>query len=326
MSLTPENTRQGYQRLWGQMLILPSRRAGIEADAKKIAAGKARYEAVERATGVPWWLIGLLHMRESSCNFSTFLGNGQPLSRVTTLTPKGLGPWTGPDAWERAAAQALAIDGLDKVKVWDIPTALFYCEKFNGEGYFAHAVNSPYVWSGSNLYSSGKFTETPAGSTFVPSLRDPQSGCAPMLQILIATGLIPTLVKEAINVATSTAPSLAPVNTSTGVTVSKAQNVATHALSAIGAGLLAIGATQAHSVYEMIINAPVIGGALVMGLSFLISHVTVGGSNANTLDFLDRLFVAATPQTPQANAPIAQPQAPTAIAAANSALNPPPAA
>lgn len=301
--LTAANTRLGYQNLWKQMTILPSRRAGIEAAAKTIAQNKTRYETVEKATGVAWWVIGLLHMRESSCNFSTFLGNGEPLSRMTTMTPKGLGPWTGADAWERAAAEALHIDGLDQVKVWDIPTALFYCEKYNGFGYVSEGINSPYVWSGTNLYSSGKFTETPAGSTYNPSLRDPQPGCAAMLMQMILLNLIPSLAKEVISMATTTATpaTVAPTaNPASGVTINKAQNLATHIIVGIGAIIAALGLSQVHSVYDAITNSSLIGGALVSGLAMMISHFNIGGANDNTLDILDKVLVALTPspQTP----------------------------
>lgn len=282
------------------MAILPSRRAGLEAAAKTIAKNKARYEVVEKLTGgkVPWWAIGLLHMRESSCDFSTFLGNGEPLNRVTTMKPKGLGPWTGSDAWERGAVVALKIDGLDKVDTWNIPTALFFFEKFNGQGYFKEGINSPYNWSGSNLYTSGKFTETPAGSKFNPSLRDLQPGCAPMLQILIATGLIPSLVKEVISMATdATTPAVpvTPKNTATGVTINKSQNLATHIITAVGAVLAALGLSQAHSLYDVVTSSNLLGGVVVAGLAMLISHFNVNGANDNTIDLIDKVITALTP-------------------------------
>jgi lysozyme family protein len=41
------------------------------------------------ATGVPWFVVAALHERESGADFATYLGNGEPLNRVTQLVPKG---------------------------------------------------------------------------------------------------------------------------------------------------------------------------------------------------------------------------------------------
>src|SRR5262245_42001636 len=60
---------------------------------RKLIRNKAQYQAVEARTGVPWFVIAALHNRESDADFSTYLGNGEPLNRKTTLVPKGRGPF-----------------------------------------------------------------------------------------------------------------------------------------------------------------------------------------------------------------------------------------
>jgi lysozyme family protein len=192
MQLSPENTREGYSALWQKMQIRPEKKVFLDGQAQRVAAGMAQYEEVERETGVPWWFVGIIHLRESNLDFKTFLGNGEPLDRVTRLVPKGLGPWK---SWKDGAVEALKREGLDKVKVWDIPTALFYFEKFNGFGYVSKGINSPYVWAASSHYSRGKFV---SDGQYSPSTIDSQPGCAPMLAQMILLNLIPELLKKVV--------------------------------------------------------------------------------------------------------------------------------
>jgi lysozyme family protein len=59
-------------------------------------------------------------------------------------------------------------------------------EEYNGYGYFKHNVNSPYLWSGTNLYSKGKFT---ADGKYSPTTVSGQLGAAVILQALLNNGL-----------------------------------------------------------------------------------------------------------------------------------------
>src|SRR5258708_27281051 len=74
--------------------------------AERLSAAPAfsRYKAVEKLTGVPWWFIAVVHEREGAQKWDTFLGNGQSLSRKTTIIPKGRGPF---NTWEDGAVDAL---------------------------------------------------------------------------------------------------------------------------------------------------------------------------------------------------------------------------
>ena len=110
MALTLEDTRKGYENLWAKMSIRPEKRAGFERYARLIASGKTQYEEVEKATGVPWWFVGIVHLRESNCNFRTALHNGDPLFSKdgtplkTVHVPAGRGPF---GSWADAAIDAL---------------------------------------------------------------------------------------------------------------------------------------------------------------------------------------------------------------------------
>jgi lysozyme family protein len=182
MALTPAQTRQGYLNLWASMSILAGRRPAINALVAKLAAGRARYEVVEKETSVPWWFIAIVHMRESSCNFRTYLGNGEPLSRRTQLVPAGRGPF---DTWEEGAIDALHLQGYTGMDDWDLPTALFRFEAYNGWGYSNKGVNSPYVWAWTSKQQPGKYVSDGKWSS---TAIDSQPGCAAMLRGLIDAG------------------------------------------------------------------------------------------------------------------------------------------
>ena len=146
---------------------------------KALLAAKPRYQAVEAKTGVPWFVIAGLHQRESDADFTTYLGNGEPLNRVTHLVPKGRGPFA---TWEAGAIDALALDGLNQVKEWTPARACYETEKFNGFGYRRRGIWSPYLWSFSNHYSRGKYV---ADGQFSADAVDQQCGAIPVMKRLM---------------------------------------------------------------------------------------------------------------------------------------------
>jgi lysozyme family protein len=89
--------KDAYENNWAQMEIRSSRLQESCNQANILLHGKPTYQQIESKTGVPWWFVGLCHYRESNFNFDTYLGNGQSLVRMTTIVPKGRGPFTGPD-------------------------------------------------------------------------------------------------------------------------------------------------------------------------------------------------------------------------------------
>jgi len=160
MDLSFDALAPKYESLWASCVILPSRKSAADLSASRIIANKARYVEVEKATTVPWFVVGMIHAMEGGLNFNTHLHNGDPLSRRTTHVPKGR-PLHGnpPFTWEESAIDALTMDGLDKIKDWT-PTRLCYeLERYNGLGYLKYrpSVNTPYLWSGTNQYTKGKY-------------------------------------------------------------------------------------------------------------------------------------------------------------------------
>ena len=306
--------RQGYLNLWNKAIIDPGRKAELRVLGERFIAHRARYEVIQAQTGVPWWWIALAHERESDGDFDTYLGNGDRVigaaavqaGQKTTHVPRGRGPWA---TWEDGAVDALRYMGLDKIKDWSLPHALYQFERYNGFGYTSHAVNSPYVWSWTNLYTRGKFT---SDGNWNGSFRDPQPGCAAMLKELIE--LIPDLLGKAASDMTDTVPTppvTAPVP-SAGITISTATNLATHVLFGVGAVLGAFGLSSVHSIYDIVTSQGLFGGLIVSALAAGISHLNVVGANDNTLQYADKILSWALSQLPQQQSLAQQVSAPSA--------------
>jgi lysozyme family protein len=156
----------------------PTKRGAIDDAARKCLRFKDRYVAVEKATGVPWDFIAVLHMRESNNDFRGVLHNGEKIigtGRKTRLVPARRGPF---DTWEEAAVDALRIKGWVGKSDWDIGTKLARAQQFNGLGYFNRGVRSPYVWGGTNLQQPGKYV---ADHVWSKTHMDKQLGVAPVL-------------------------------------------------------------------------------------------------------------------------------------------------
>ncbi|MGQ3675633.1 peptidoglycan-binding protein [Xanthobacter sp. TB0139] len=178
-----DRTRKDYAQRWDHMAIPASRLAQIDAMARKIIMHKGRYQAVAQDSGVPWAFIGVLHARESSCDFRGLLHNGERIlgtGHKTRLVPKGRGPFT---SWEEAARDALALKGFKPgAVVWSLARCLYEGERFNGFGYRMRGVPSAYLWSFSNQYSKGKYV---ADGKWSAAAVDRQIGIAPLMRRLM---------------------------------------------------------------------------------------------------------------------------------------------
>lgn len=163
-----------YAKQWDRMKINAGSVDDYDRVARRVLANKSRYVAIEQKTGVPWWLVAGLHMRESDMDFGTYLGNGQSLKRRTTIVPKGRGPFR---SFEEGAIDALKYDALAGVKDWRLEKALWYAERFNGFGYEKHGKPSPYLWAQTNIQQAGKYVSDGRWSS---SAWDKQLGVAPL--------------------------------------------------------------------------------------------------------------------------------------------------
>jgi lysozyme family protein len=142
---------------------------------------KSRYQAVAFKTGVPWAAIAVIHERECSQNWTGSLAQGDPWNRVSVHVPAGRGPF---DSWEDAAIDALrnCAPYAARNKDWSIGGTLTVLEEYNGLGYASRGVPSPYVWSGTDQYRSGKYVRD---GVFDPNAIDGQLGCAGLLMAMM---------------------------------------------------------------------------------------------------------------------------------------------
>lgn len=170
------------KKRWDIMHVSEAKGPSFASVANRLTApvAKARYQAVEKLTGVPWWFIAVVHEREASQNFNTQLGQGDPLNRKSTHVPKGRGPFK---TWEEGAVDALVNcpPFAAKNKDWSVGGSLAMLEKYNGLGYFNKGIPSPYVWAGTDQYISGKYV---ADGVFSPSTVDTQLGVAGLLKFM----------------------------------------------------------------------------------------------------------------------------------------------
>lgn len=174
-----------YTDLWARMAPRPECATLINRTARRLIGHKAQYQVVEASTGVPWFVIAALHERESGADFATYLGNGEPLDRVTRLVPRGRGPFA---SWEAGAVDALTLDGLTQVTGWNAERACYEIEKFNGFGYRnpSRDIPSPYLWGGTNIQKPGKFV---ADGRFDPRETDQQLGAIAVMREIMALDL-----------------------------------------------------------------------------------------------------------------------------------------
>lgn len=159
-------------------------------------AAKSRYLTIAGRTGVPWFVIAVIHEREASQRFDRQLGQGDPLNKRSTHVPVGLGPFTGPMAFEDAAVDALTkcAPYASGWKDWTAGGALTLLEQYNGLGYANKGLPSPYVWAGTDQYTKGKYV---ADGVFDPDAVDKQLGCAGL--ILAMKALDPSIAFGPVN-------------------------------------------------------------------------------------------------------------------------------
>jgi hypothetical protein len=127
---------------------------------------------------------------ETGLRFDRHLHNGDPLTRRTTHVPAGR-PKDGepPFEWEASAADALKLRRLGPDTDWSLAGMLYEIEGFNGWGYRLHHAHvlSPYLWSFSSHYLSGKYV---ADGTWSDTAASKQCGAAVILRRMAERGVI----------------------------------------------------------------------------------------------------------------------------------------
>lgn len=175
-------TTSEYENLWSTCKLTedPVKTAELALAQKLINVNQSRYSEVEKRAQVPWPVIAAIHFRESGCSFTRHLHNGDPLSARTVHVPSGR-PTFGepPFRWEDSAVDALSLYWTPPD--WSVGHFLMFMERYNGLGYQKHSVNTPYLWSYTNQYTSGLYVED---GSFDPGTVSKQAGTVAILKSL----------------------------------------------------------------------------------------------------------------------------------------------
>ena len=156
-----------------------------------------RYKSLAEKTGVPPELLALIHYRENtndyfSGTFGVHLHNGQELGKTTTVYPVGICFYD----FDTAAVDAMKgqQSNINQFNLTadsqDLVAMLCFAECYNGKGYYNKGRNSPYIYSGTNLYTKGKYVEKKdengkTHSVYEPELVDQQVGAYVLLSSLM---------------------------------------------------------------------------------------------------------------------------------------------
>ena len=200
VSLT-DGLRAQYLTLFGNCVVNPARLGAVNSIISQIMPNQPRYQSVAGPLGIPWYFVAVIHNMECSLKFTEHLHNGDPLSARTFHVPAGRPPnGQPPFTWEVSATDALTFEGFANLTDWSLPAILYRLEAYNGFGYRNRTppINTPYLWSFSNHYTSGKFTED---KVFDPNAVSSQGGAAVILFQMAQRGVV------------SFAPASAPVAT-----------------------------------------------------------------------------------------------------------------
>ena len=171
-----------YQHLWDTLVITDP--TAVEQAAKLVLKGKETYEETVEGTKMPWEVVGCLHYRESGCDFTTHLHNGDSLKKRTVNVPAGRPLGEPPFTWQESAKDALfTLKKLDEIELWDIPTILKVMEKYNGVVYLRYHPNvlTPYLWACTSNYFKGKYA---SDGKFDPELKNKQVGTCPIYRMI----------------------------------------------------------------------------------------------------------------------------------------------
>ena len=207
-ALTAANARR-----WAVARMLADRGAAFRAVARRLVAAKDRYQAVAAKTGVPWFVIAVIDEREASQRWDASLAQGDRWDRISIHVPKGRGPFP---SWAAAAIDALTAcpPFAARWKDWSPGGLLTLLEQYNGLGYAAMGRPSPYVWSGTDQYSRGKYV---ADGKYDAAVVDKQLGCAGLLLAMaeidasVAAGIgRPGAASPPANASPTTVPSSSP--------------------------------------------------------------------------------------------------------------------
>lgn len=176
--------KQKNAERWRDVAILPKRQAEVKIVARRLTVPGAwfQYEEISKVTGVPPWVIAVIHEREASQSWKANIAQGDPWSHVSTHRPRGRGPFK---SFKDAAIDALTFcpPFAARWHDWSAGGTLTLLELYNGTGYEDwHHEASPYIWAATNHEEWGKYV---ADGHWDHRVWDEQIGCAAMLKAMM---------------------------------------------------------------------------------------------------------------------------------------------
>lgn len=220
---TYDELKDEYTSLLANAIISPKWEAEATRNAQCIVDARTQLHAVEGATGVPWWVVGVIQCMEAGIrksatpgvwelDLSKHLHNGDSLQHQTHNVPAHRPPGAGPFTYLQSAIDAIQLDELDKVD-WTtagVEYLLYKLEGYNGWGvrWFHPKCLTAYLWSGTNQYKGGKYIRDGVWSD---SATSGQIGAAPIIVKLKEMGVVPE-PKLVLNAADGETDTAAPVS------------------------------------------------------------------------------------------------------------------
>lgn len=189
LDLSFEALEGDYASKWRKMRLAPHFAAGAQNEAKRIAGNRVQYSIVQVQTKVPWYVTGLIHLREANLNFHAWLYNGDPmmdhrLHPVQTVHVPYHRPPNPAVSWSVGAVDALQeINVAQQDWEWTPERCAWVFERMNGFGYREwHHIPSPYLWGGTSVQEPGKYTRD---KHFDPNVMDEQLGTMGILKFIL---------------------------------------------------------------------------------------------------------------------------------------------
>ena len=185
-----ENEQDLRVQRWLSASVPAQHKPAVDKAVRRIMLHKARYQAVDRQTDVPWYVIAGLHNMESGGSFRHHLHEGSPLSRRTRWIPKGR-PKTGspPFSWEYSARDALNYDRMGSKRWAYLFDTLWAVECYNGTGYWRYhrSTPTPYLYAKTSIERPGKYI---ADGKWSSTARSKQIGVAAIWRRMEAKNIL----------------------------------------------------------------------------------------------------------------------------------------
>lgn len=221
MTLAFNSLEANIEATASHALVRPECERMLALTAERLLRDKTTWLDLQKESTVPAAALMALAEREMSGNLHCYLGNGQRLTMRTTLVPKGRGPFPDtPAGFVAGAMDALTLDGLVHVAAmaggWSEARFCYESELWNGFGYRARGIPSPYVYGGTTVQRPGKFIRD---GVYSSSVMDPQLGTLAIVEELVKLDPSLAFFDSAVKIVPAVdAPSIVPVQADHPVT------------------------------------------------------------------------------------------------------------